>query len=138
MKKLFYSVQEISNLLNISSSEVYNILDDDEIKSYRISSRRVVSKEDYNLYLYGKSDFILSEEIMQKDLYGIKDLAIMLNVSETTIRKMYREDEISKPFYIGRKIMFKSVDLLKWLEEQQQDQTCKNGKDENEYYDIVI
>lgn len=113
MKKLFYSVQEISNLLNISSSEVYNILDDDEIKSYRISSRRVVSKEDYNLYLYGKSDFILSEEIMQKDLYGIKDLAIMLNVSETTIRKMYREDEISKLFYIGRKIMFKSVDLLK-------------------------
>lgn len=129
MQKLFYSVQEVSGFLNISTSEVYKMLDEYEMKSYRILSRRMVSKEDYDLYLYGKSDFLLSEVVMQKDLYGIKDLANMLNVSETTIRKMYREDKISKPFYVGKRIMFKSVDLLKWLEEQ-----CLlklNKKDEN-------
>lgn len=118
MQKLFYSVQEVSDFLNISTSEVYKMLDEYEMQSYRILSRRMVSKEDYYLYLYGKSDFLLSEVVMQKDLYGIKDLVNMLNVSETTIRKMYREDKISKPFYVGKRIMFKSVDLLKWLEEQ--------------------
>lgn len=96
MQKLFYSVQEVSDFLNISTSEVYKMLDEYEMKSYKILSRRMVSKEDYYLYLYGKSDFLLSEVVMQKDLYGIKDLANMLNVSETTIRKMYREDKISK------------------------------------------
>lgn len=129
MQKLFYSVQEVSSFLNISTSEVYKMLDEYEMKSYRILSRRMVSKEDYDLYLYGKSDFLLSEVVMQKDLYGIKDLANMLNVSETTIRKMYREDKISKPFYVGKRIMFKSVDLLKWLEEQRS--LKLNKKDEN-------
>lgn len=129
MQKLFYSVQEVSGFLNISTSEVYKMLDEYEMKSYRILSRRMVSKEDYDLYLYGKSDFLLSEVVMQKDLYGIKDLANMLNVSETTIRKMYREDKISKPFYVGKRIMFKSVDLLKWLEEQRS--LKLNKKDEN-------
>lgn len=129
MQKLFYSVQEVSSFLNISTSEVYKMLDEYEMKSYRILSRRMVSKEDYDLYLYGKSDFLLSEVVMQKDLYGIKDLANMLNVSETTIRKMYREDKISKPFYVGKRIMFKSVDLLKWLEEQRL--LKLNKKDEN-------
>lgn len=129
MQKLFYSVQEVSGFLNISTSEVYKMLDEYEMKSYRILSRRMVSKEDYDLYLYGKSDFLLSEVVMQKDLYGIKDLANMLNVSETTIRKMYREDKISKPFYVGKRIMFKSVDLLKWLEEQHL--LKLNKKDEN-------
>jgi len=129
MQKLFYSVQEVSGFLNISTSEVYKMLDEYEMKSYRILSRRMVSKEDYDLYLYGKSDFLLSEVVMQKDLYGIKDLANMLNVSETTIRKMYREDKISKPFYVGKRIMFKSVDLLKWLEEQRL--LKLNKKDEN-------
>lgn len=129
MQKLFYSVQEVSSFLNISTSEVYKMLDEYEMKSYRILSRRMVSKEDYDLYLYGKSDFLLSEVVMQKDLYGIKDLANMLNVSETTIRKMYREDKISKPFYVGKRIMFKSVDLLKWLEEQHL--LKLNKKDEN-------
>lgn len=61
---------------------------------------------------------------MEKGFYSIKDLAVLLGVSDFWIKRRIKTNEIPS-YKIGRKRLFKKEEIWEWIESH------KEGKSKN-------
>ncbi|MGB0883751.1 MAG: helix-turn-helix transcriptional regulator [Flavobacteriales bacterium] len=62
-------------------------------------------------------ELILNQSIYQKDILSLKETAQFLQFSESCLYKLTSAREIPHYKVNGRKILFKRVELLAWIDE---------------------
>ncbi len=74
----------------------------------------------------------MNEERSQEPLLTVKGVAILLNCSESHVRRLFRERKIPQPVRVGRAIRWSRKVLQRWIDDGCPVTEETNGKEEEE------